>query len=254
MPSERPTEKPTETPTETADRRDPIWVREARREPRARALTRERVVAAAIEIADREGLEAVSIRRLAAALAARPMSLYDHFETKDDLHGLMYDAVVEEALVDDDAIPDDWRAALRLLARHSRRAALRHPWLVSALGRDSRLGPATLRHIDQSVAAVRTLDADEPTRQALVRAVDTFMLGHVIAELAGQISPPDDPRGAARRQAVADYVHGRIAAGGLPHLTQLDLSGLLHPDDPDAAFERGLDWLLAGAAAMLEPR
>ncbi|MDO8202154.1 TetR/AcrR family transcriptional regulator, partial [Conexibacter sp. JD483] len=176
---------PPDQPSDASRRRDPIWVRDARREPRSRGLTRERVVAAAIEIADREGLDAVSIRRLAAALATRPMSLYDHFETKDDLHGLMYDAVVQEALVADDEIPLDWREALRLLARHSRATALRHPWLVSALGRDSRFGPATVRHLDQSAAAVRSLDTDYATRNALVRAVDTFMLGHVIVELAG---------------------------------------------------------------------
>ncbi|MDO8189053.1 TetR/AcrR family transcriptional regulator C-terminal domain-containing protein, partial [Conexibacter sp. JD483] len=83
----------------------------------------------------------------------------------------------------------------------------------------------------------------------------TFMLGHVIVELAGHdFASPEAPEDTEHRQAITEYVRAQIDAGGLPHLAQDNVSGMLQPGDPDIAFERGLDWLLAGAAAALEPQ
>ncbi|HWO66941.1 MAG TPA: helix-turn-helix domain-containing protein, partial [Umezawaea sp.] len=136
----------------------PIWLREAKREPKPTPLTRERIVRAAMAVADDEGLDAVSIRRIAAELNSRPMSLYAHIGGKDDLLDLMHDAAVEETLVGD--VPSDWREALRLLARHNRAAALRHPWLLATRDTGCPIGPASLKRLDESAAAVRGLDVD----------------------------------------------------------------------------------------------
>ena len=82
---------------------------------RGRGLKREAIVSAAVAIADREGLAAVSIRRVAAELGIRPMSIYTHVASKDDLVDLMLDQVIAEALVPE-PLPEDWREALRQLA------------------------------------------------------------------------------------------------------------------------------------------
>src|SRR4051794_41896312 len=93
-------------------------------------LSRDGIVAAALSLADAEGLDAVSIRRVAAALGARPMSLYTHIAAKDDLVDLMADAVVGEVLIDDP--PAAWRGALRVMAGRSWRAFVAPPRLLPA--------------------------------------------------------------------------------------------------------------------------
>jgi len=231
---------------------DPIWLREAKRDPKPEPLTRERIVRAAMAVADDEGLDAVSIRRIAGELNSRPMSLYAHIGSKDDLLDLMHDAAVEETLVGD--VPADWRDALRLLARHNRAAALRHPWLLATGDTGCSIGPASLKRMDESAAAVRGLDVDGAMRRALVLAVDTFTLGHVRAELSGGIRRrATEAANTARRKATAEYVQTQIDAGGLPHLADTGSAELLADDDSAKSFELGLDWLLAGAAASLEP-
>lgn len=245
---------PTKRPP-TPNNGEPIWLREAKAEAEAERaaktpLTRERIVRAAMAVADSEGLDAVSIRRIAGELKARPMSLYAHIESKDDLFELMHDAAVEETLVGE--VPADWREALRLLARFNRAAALRHPWLLATRDTGCPIGPASLKRMDESAAAVRGLDADSAVLRALILAVDTFTLGHVTAELSGGIRRrTSEAVSTARREAGTEYVRTQIDAGKLPHLAEAGFSELLYDDDPAASFERGLDWLLAGAAGSL---
>src|SRR5689334_10791506 len=121
MPPPRPAPAPA-----AAGQRGPgpglIWIRPAPRQPER--PTREEIVAAAVGLADAEGLQAVSIRRVAAALRTRPMGLYSHIARKDDLVDLMLDRVLGEVLVDQ--LPADWRQALRAIAWHTRAAARRH--------------------------------------------------------------------------------------------------------------------------------
>ncbi|MFJ1758877.1 TetR/AcrR family transcriptional regulator [Amycolatopsis sp. NPDC088138] len=225
-----------------------IWLREAEKPP---PLTRERIVAAAMAVADAEGLDAVSIRRIAGELDARPMSLYTHIGSKDDLLELMHDAAAEETLVGE--VPEDWREALRVLARANRAAALRHPWLLATRDAGCPIGPASLKRMDEAAAAVRGLDADSATRRALVLAVDTYTFGQVAAELSGAIRRrTTEAANAARREATTDYVRTQLDAGTLPHLADTGFTGLLDHDDPAESFERGLEWLLTGAAASLE--
>jgi AcrR family transcriptional regulator len=215
------------------------------RETARSGLTREAIIDTAIGLADAEGIGAVSIRRIAAVLNARPMSLYSHIASKDDLLDLMHDRAVAENLLDE--VPADWRDALRAIARSTRAATLRHPWLI-ATGSDARgFGPHTLRHFDQSAAAVESFPGDDATRRALLVAVDTYTLGHVTLELAGKIyrRPGDD---SSWRTATEDYIRREVAGGGYPHLERYEMTELLGPDDADASFERGLEWLLAGAS------
>lgn len=225
-----------------------VWAREAKPSSRREPLTRERIVATAIALADAEGLDAVSIRRIAGELQARPMSLYAHIESKDDLLALMHDEVVRETLLPE--VPADWREAMRAIARATRASALRHPWIIAAFGEHPRMGPASLQHMDQSIAATLSLDADDATRRTLMLNVDTYTIGHVTLELAGTIRRRgSEDEVAAWREATSDYVRTRAADGDLPNLARIDIDALMSLDDADAMFEQGLDWLLAGATA-----
>lgn len=230
----------------------PIWAR-AEQRPTRPPLSRERIVAAAIAIADSEGLDAVSVRRIAAQLDARPMSLYAHVTSKDDLLELMHDHVMGDALLGD--VPEDWREGLRAIARRTREVALRHPWMIATISDAPRFGPNTLRHADESAGAVRALDLDDTAKRALLTAVDTFTHGLVMMELAGTIRRRVDPDvDRPRRAAGADYVREQIATGAYPHLAAFDLAELTAAGDAGAVFEQGLTWLLAGVDATLVRR
>jgi AcrR family transcriptional regulator len=247
--------------------RTSLWPREpaAGRQPLSRAA----IVAAAMELADAEGLEAVSIRRVAARLNARPMTLYSHIGSKDDLLDHMLEAVAGEGSPDPAALPADWRAALRMIADDTRRSVLRHPWTVSLIGRRIPFGPNALKHLEASLAAVSGLDVDRETKIEILTAVDTFTLGHVIREIAERSAQEEaaatsaaasgaaasgcaDTSIASWVASVTDYIHRATRTGEYPHTRAF---GPMLPGSTLGSgvlrFERGLDWVLAGIEASL---
>jgi AcrR family transcriptional regulator len=230
----------------------PVWARPAA--TRRAALTREAIVAAAIVLADAEGLAGVTVRRLAAELGARPMSIYSYarIESKEELFDLMVDQVCAEMLVAD--LPGHWRPALRAVAARSREVLLAHPWWVELIGRSVLLGPHGMRYWEQMLAAVGTLGADEETRQAVVVAVETFVVGQITFALDEQGSAAAGHRSREQwQQAVRTYHQDLIATGEFPQISSAGPPGPTSAGDRDRYFTRGLDWLLAGIAASLEP-
>jgi AcrR family transcriptional regulator len=225
-----------------------IWIRPEPVQPKR--PTRDDIVAAAIGLADAEGLPAVSIRRVAAALHTRPMGLYSHIARKDDLLDLMLDRVLGEVLLDQ--LPGDWRQALRAIAHHTRAAARRHPWIIGALGQRPAIGPNGMRHREQSVAAVAGLDVDLFRKGALLEAVDAYTIGHVTMELAGRETQRrerlSDPQW---RTATRVYLQRLLDSGDFPQLAGLGPDAGLSPADHQRVFDAGLDWLLAGFTTTL---
>jgi len=234
----------------------PIWMRP---EPGARRprFSREQIAAAALAIADAEGFDAVSIRRIATALGAGTMSLYRYISAKSDLVALMDDAIMGESLIPDDELPDDWREALAMIARYTRAALLRHPWAVQALqgggaaSQDGAFGPNGIRHFEQSLAAVATAPLGTTAKFDLIALVDDYVFGHVLRAGEQQArSAADEPEHAAE---IAEYIQRQIATGRFPHLEKLThdpaAQNLADPGRLDERFERGLRALLDGAAA-----
>jgi AcrR family transcriptional regulator len=142
-------------------------------------LTRGAIVAAAIAVADRGGLEEVSIRRVAAELSVRPMTLYNHVPSKDDLVALMLNEFAEELLVPE-PLPSDWRDALRTIAHRAYDAYVRHPWTMHAFGRGTRMGPNMLRRGEQSAAAIASLELDPADAWIALSIVHDWTLGHAL--------------------------------------------------------------------------
>jgi AcrR family transcriptional regulator len=208
-----------------------VWTR-AERKSRP-TLSREAIVRAAVAVADAEGLDAVSIRRVATELGARAMSLYTYIARKEDLLDLMADEVAAET-VPDLPLPQDWREATIAIARLERQAAHRHPWIISLIARraeTSTLGPNTLRHLELSLAALDPLDATPAQKWQIMLAVGDYASGFVLRE-------------SRERAGTAGHnvAHLRtLAAGGeFPRLTAL--LGTTRID----SFEQGLRWLLNG--------
>jgi AcrR family transcriptional regulator len=235
---------------------DTVWARDEEQSSGPKPLSRAAIVAAAIEIADADGLEAVSIRRLATKLDARPMSLYSHIGRKGDLIDLMVDEVMAGAVIPGGPPTDDWREGLRQIAQRTRESTRAHPWMIAAAFHRPFLGPNALRHIDQSLAAVSSLPLSPERKRAVLLAVDTYTLGFVRWEVrsAAKHKTKDTPTCAGRAEPAhtADeidaYVRAQAASGDYPHLAEfIDKDVILGVKAEK--FEVGLEWLLTGIAA-----
>jgi AcrR family transcriptional regulator len=167
----------------------PIWMRPERaaRGPRP-AHSRADIAAVAIHVADAEGIEAVSLRRVAGELGTGTTSLYRYIANKDELFDLMIDSAAGER--DPPAPTGDWRADLQAIAYENRAMVLRHPWLATLPATlpatRPALGPNSLAWLEAAYATadVLGLNADEVLSQ--VGTLLTFVRGHVIDELAEQ--------------------------------------------------------------------
>ena len=232
----------------------PIWTRPepGTRKPR---FSRSQIAAAALAIADSEGFDAVSIRRVAAELGAGTMTLYRYISAKADLITLMDDAIMGESLIPDRELPGDWRDAVAAIARATRDALLRHPWAVQALqgsggaGQQGAFGPNGIRHFEQSLAAVATAPLDTTSKLDLLTIVDDYVFGHVLRageqEARSASATPEDAA------AIAGYIEGLLATGDYPRIAELAddpaARSLGAPGELDRRFERGLQALLDGA-------
>ncbi|GLY65923.1 GntR family transcriptional regulator [Amycolatopsis taiwanensis] len=219
-----------------------------RREPQGE-LTRERIARAAIEIADVEGLDAVSMRRIATELGTATMSLYRHVPGKDDLVVLMADTALSEELLPEDP-PSGWRAQLELSSRLQWRLYRKHPWAagVVSLTRPQRLSKA-VAHTEWSLRALAGL---EPRlRIVAYLAVFGFVRGmaeNLEAEAAAQRDTGLSPDEWIRSQE--QWMRSIVDSGDFPALVEafdhdVDV-------DLDTLFEFGLGRLLDGLAVLLD--
>lgn len=203
---------------------------------------------AAVALADAEGLDAVSIRRVAAELGARAMTLYSYIERKEDLLALMLDEISAEVLVAE-PLPADWREALLLLARRERELVRRHPWRVDLVHQRVPVGPNGLRHVEQKLAAFDGLKIDRLTAWRFLAVFNDYMTGFVIREAVERAAPREEGIDAAERAAVAEpYIRELVDKGELSRLAPMIEQGVRGADDN---FERGLGWVLDGIESHL---
>jgi AcrR family transcriptional regulator len=233
---------------------EPLLVWE-RPEPPARPvpsqLSRHGIVAAAVAIADAEGLGSVTVRNVSAALGAGPMRLYGYVAGKDELLDLMADEVYGEIVLPG-AVGGDWRAVLRPLAHRIRQAALQHEWFAGLLGGRPHLGPNALAFLEAAYAAFDGAPGFADI-DVVMTAVRTFN-AYVVGALSGEISERRAQRatGMDERQwqaASGPYMMRMFAAGRYPTLARI-VRDATHPDH-DITFDIGLDCVLDGIAARV---
>ena len=212
-----------------------------------RGLSTELIVETAVRIADEEGVDAVSMRRIATELRVGTMSLYHHVADKVELLDLMADAISAELLVPGEVL-GDWREALRAIAHRTRDAFLRHPWLIDTAGMRPLVTPNSLRHVEQSVAVVAGLDVERETAIAMVMATDDYTIGHVFRQqrIAGGGRRPASDEDRAR-------VRELLATGEFPNLARVIAADADITPPPDT-FEAGLEWLFDGMQAVIDAR
>ena len=229
-----------------------IWLR-PRPGERAGRLTREKISAAALSIADAEGFEAVSMRRIAARLGASTMSLYHYVHTKADLVAVMDDALMEEILVPEGQLPRGWRAAISAIALRTRDVFARHPWALLSM-RGAPPGPNAMRHFEQSLEALENAPMGPEGKLALLQLVDDFVFGHSLRTAEARAWFGGDSNLARSAEALGQQL---FKTGAFPRTAAL----FARTNSRDAArhrqwltedrFERALVAVLDGAARRL---
>ncbi|MDA3644766.1 TetR/AcrR family transcriptional regulator C-terminal domain-containing protein [Saccharopolyspora indica] len=222
-----------------------VWERpEPPNRPAPAPLSRERIVLAAIRLADADGLDAVSLRKVATALDVRPMRLYGYIAGKEELLDLMVDAVHAEIR----PVGDGWREVLRSLAEATRRAAHEHEWLADLLGGRPQLGPHALASGEAVMAALGDVEVDAV--MPVVAAVNAYVIGAVRREIAERRAERATGMDEKRWQAsLGPYLERTFATGRFPAMAAVvrDAAHL----DADDTFRIGLGFLLDGIGARI---
>jgi AcrR family transcriptional regulator len=225
---------------------------------RDRGLSQAEIVRTAIAVADAEGPDAISMRRIARELGAGVMSLYWYVESKDELLELMLDAI--EAEIDVPEPSGDWRADLTDLAHRTRAALSQHRWALEHIGSRPPSGPNDVRNLERMLGLVEgTGVEDARVILGILMTVTTFVIGGVIRE------EQEIRFHLVQERAMADLTAEEIRAereryrewfqnsGDFPRIARLFKSGI-DPDDPatrDERFQFGLDCVLDGIAVRL---
>lgn len=207
-------------------------------------LSKQRVVDAAMAIADRGGLPELTMRSLAAELSAKPMSVYHYVASKDELLDSLVDCVFEEIELPD---PEgEWREEMRLRACSARDCLTQHPWAIGLLESRTSPGPATLRHHDQVLACLRHAGFSRELTAHAYALIDSYVYGFALQEA----SLPFDSEGAVGD--VAAPIMTMMDPVAYPTMIEMATNYYLQPGYHFGdEFEFGLDLILDGLEARL---
>ncbi len=212
---------------------------EAEREP----LSRARVLQAALALCDAEGIDKLSMRRIAQRLGVEAMSLYHHVANKDAILDGLVDAVFAEI-----ALPPregcDWREALALRCRSARAVLLRHGWAVGLLDSRRTPGPATIAHHDAVIGCLRRAGFSLAATTHAFSLIDSYLYGFVLQELAMPIRTPAD------LDEVAGDLLQTLPDDVFPAFSEMVRHTLTHGWDADATFDVGLGAVLDAVARL----
>jgi AcrR family transcriptional regulator len=190
-------------------------------------LTREKIAATALSIADKEGFRAVSMRRVAQELEAGTMSLYYYVKTKDDLIAVMDDALMGEALLP--SLPKDWRRAMMEIAKRTHAVFIRHPWALVAMLSASP-GLNAMRHMEQCLEVLAGTAMTVKQKITLLATVDDFVFGHALREAATDATID------------MEFAAAQLATGAFPRLAEVFRGGRIEAHK--GRFDQGLMALL----------
>lgn len=207
-------------------------------------LSRDGIVTAAVALADRDGLDGLSMRRLAQELGVDAMSIYYHLNDKNALLGAMIDAVVAEIDPGPEPLPGavPWTVELRAVVMAARRAMLGHPWAARVLEGRPTPTPAVLRHIERVLAVLRRGGCSVDLSHHALHLLGSRILGF------SQDLFDDSPDTRAAPDVLAAQF--RVWAETHPHVAELAMAvsheGALGGCDDDAEFDFALDVVLEG--------
>lgn len=200
--------------------------------------SKRQVLRAAIDLADRGGIESLSMRKLSQELGGATMSLYNHVANKDDLLDGMIDALFAE--VGFPAGELGWKATMRERAISVRLVMSRHPWAIGQMGRRTP-GPATLRHHDAVIGCLRDAGFSTPLVAHAISALDGYIYGFALQERNLAFGNPEET------SALAKAFLRQFPSEEYPRLAAFTVEHVLQPGyDYGEEYEFGLDLILDG--------
>ncbi len=209
------------------------------RPARESAITRDRVLAAAITLADRAGIDALTIRALAVELGVKPMTIYHYVEGKEAVLDGMVDILFSGVELPE-AGPG-WRESVRRRCLSARDVLVRHPWSVPLLESRTSPGPATLRHHEAMLGYFFDAGFSPPLTAHAYAIVDSYVYGFALQEATVSAGADAD---------TTAQIAARFTPEEYPHLRRLATEHVMQPGYRFGdSFEFGLDILLDGIAA-----
>jgi AcrR family transcriptional regulator len=209
----------------------------ADRAERRLPLSRDRVLRAAVSLADSHGIGALTMRRLGQALGVEAMSLYKHVRNKDDV----LDGVVELVLAEVD-LPEPgeaWKPAMRRRATSARAVFARHPWATTLVQSRATPGPATLRYYDAVVGSLRAGGFPVALAAHAFAVLDSYVYGFAVQERSLPMQAPGE------LAEVTGDILASFPAEQFPHLAEMAVEHILQPGyDYADEFGWGLELIL----------
>ena len=200
-------------------------------------LSRERVLLAALTVADAGGLQSLTIRSLAHELGVKPMSVYYHVANKGEIIDGIVDLVFSE--IELPALDGDWRTEMRRRAVSARDVLHRHSWAIPLLQSRTHPGPATLRHHDAVIGSLRSAGFSVAMTAHAFALIDSYVFGFALSESALPINGPETVT------EVAESMMQHVPADTYPHLVEFSTEHILKPGyDFGAEFDFGLTLIL----------
>jgi AcrR family transcriptional regulator len=208
-------------------------------------VSRERALRKAFDLADAEGLESLTMRRLAEALGVEAMSLYHHFPSKDAILDGIVDLVFSEVVRPGQ--DEGWKAALRRRSESVRAVLLHHPWAIRLMESRRAPGAATLGHHEAVLACLRAAGFSIALTAHAYAAVDSYVYGFVLTELNLPFQSTEETH------AVALEIFEQLPSGAFPHLVELMKEHILEPGySYGDEFAFGLGLILDGLERALD--
>ena len=202
-------------------------------------LSRQRVLGAAVALADRGGVGSLSMRKLAQELGVEAMSLYHHVDSKDDILDGIVDVVFGE--IELPAGEADWKGAMRRRAVSAREALRRHPWATALMESRSTPGPANVRHHDAVLGVLRRAGFSVELAAHAYSLLDAYIYGFALQETSLPFATPEETA------EVAQTIMAAFPAGEYPHLAEIALGHVLRPGyDYGNEYAFGLELILDG--------
>lgn len=230
---------------------DSVWERpEQGVRPPPEPLHREAIVRAAVALADEDGIDAVSLRKVASALEVGPMRLYTHFDSKEELFELMIDTVYSEMWREEASLSGSWREVLREVAQRMRAACHAHPWFAVIYAGRPHQGPHAFAHHERALAALCAdgMGIDEALRAA--QLLNAYVLGALLTEEAETRAERETGMSHAQwQEASFEHISRMLKTGEFPTLERV-MRDASHPS-ADELFAEGVEAMLDGLATRL---
>ena len=209
-------------------------------------LSRERVLGAAVVVADAGGIGSLTIRSLAQELGVKPMSVYHYVSNKDEILDAIVDLVFGE--IELPAAGGDWRSEMRRSAISTRRVLRRHPWAIALLQSRTNPGPATLRHHNAIIGTLRRAGFSVEMTAHAYAVLDSYVYGFALSEASLPINGPETVA------EVAESMNQQVSPDEYPHLVEFATEHILKPGyDFGDEFEFGLTLILDALATSVPP-